>query len=86
MGGTPYLSGYWRTDPFGEPPKRSEGRPPPSQPLMVLPILPECLEDCSGGPDSQTWERSHVSGIPPTYFLTPILSKLAEKNHFHQTK
>ncbi|GFS59781.1 hypothetical protein TNCV_332351 [Trichonephila clavipes] len=34
-------------------------------------ILPECLEDCSGGPDSQTWERSHVSGIPPTYFLTP---------------
>ncbi|GFW49344.1 hypothetical protein TNCV_3058531 [Trichonephila clavipes] len=35
-------------------------------------ILPECLEDCSGGPDSQTWERSHVSGIPPTYFLTPL--------------
>ncbi|GFV78692.1 RNA-directed DNA polymerase from mobile element jockey [Trichonephila clavipes] len=52
-----------RTDPFGEPPKRSEGRPPRSQPLMALPILPECLEDCSGGPDSQTWERSHVSGI-----------------------
>ncbi|GFW16031.1 probable RNA-directed DNA polymerase from transposon X-element [Trichonephila clavipes] len=26
-----------RTDPFGEPPKRSEGRPPRSQPLMALP-------------------------------------------------
>ncbi|GFT61024.1 RNA-directed DNA polymerase from mobile element jockey [Trichonephila clavipes] len=57
---------------------------PPALPSEVIfyikkiKILPECLEDCSCGPDSQTWERSHVSGIPPTY-LTPILSKLAEK-------
>ncbi|GFT94731.1 probable RNA-directed DNA polymerase from transposon BS [Trichonephila clavipes] len=47
--------------------------------MLNLRYFPECLEDCSGGPDSQTWERSHVSGIPPTYFLTPYPSKLAEK-------
>ncbi|GFV10823.1 hypothetical protein TNCV_4705921 [Trichonephila clavipes] len=69
MGGTPLPLDTEDGSLFGEPPKRSEGRPPRSQPLNGP---TECLEDCSGGPDSQTWERSHVSGIPPTYFLLPI--------------
>ncbi|GFV15155.1 hypothetical protein TNCV_2959981, partial [Trichonephila clavipes] len=54
-------------------------------PALPSEILPECLEDCSGGPDSQTWERSPLAESHRAYFLTPILSKLAE-NHFHQTK
>ncbi|GFS64220.1 probable RNA-directed DNA polymerase from transposon X-element [Trichonephila clavipes] len=51
-------------------------------PALPSEILPECLEDCSGGPDSQTWERSHASGIPPTYFLTPYPNANWRKKSF----